>query len=189
MKKKYRPFKEARKFVRSLGLKNRDEWRVFCKSGEKPDDIPNYPAGVYKKDGTWKGLGDWLGTGRIATQNREYKSFGDARKFVRSLKLSGRKEWREYIKSGKKPDDIPSKPDGTYKKEWKGLGDFLGTGNVSGIDRHQQFRSFQQARKFVHTLKIKSQTEWNAYRISGKKPDYIPSKTRGNIQKRMDNLG
>jgi hypothetical protein len=51
----------------------------------------------------------------------KYRSFKEARKFARSLKLSGRKEWREYIKSGQKPDDIPSKPDGTYKKEWKDL--------------------------------------------------------------------
>ena len=186
--REYKSFEDARKFVHKLGLKNRDEWRVFCKSGEKPDDIPNYPAGVYKNKG-WKNLGDWLGTGMIAYQNREYKSFEDARKFVRSLKLSGRKEWREYIKSGQKPDDIPSKPDGTYKKEWKDLGDFLGTGNVSGINRHKQFRSFQQARKFVRSLKLKSQPEWNAYRISGKKPDDIPSKPDGTYKKEWTTWG
>ena len=61
----------------------------------------------------------------------KYRSFKEARKFARSLKLSGRKEWREYLKSGKRPDDIPSRPDGTYKKEWKGLGDFLGTGTIA----------------------------------------------------------
>ena len=187
-KKQWRQFEEATKFVHKLGLKNRDEWRVFVKSGEKPDDIPNSPSDVYKNKG-WKNLGDWLGTGMIAYQNREYKSFEDARKFVRSLKLSGRKEWREYIKSGQKPDDIPSKPDGTYKKEWKDLGDFLGTGNVSGINRHKQFRSFQQARKFVRSLKLKSQTEWNTYRISGKKPDYIPSKPDGTYKKEWTTWG
>ena len=188
MRKKWRPFEESRKFVHKLELKNRDEWSIFCKSSEKPDDIPNHPAGVYKNKG-WKNLGDWLGTGYIANQKREYRSFEDARKFVRSLKISGRKEWREYLKSGKKPDDIPSHPSGTYKKEWKGLGDFLGTGNISGIDRHQQFRSFQQARKFVHTLKIKSQPEWNVYRISGKKPDDIPSKPDGTYKKEWTTWG
>ena len=89
-KKTYRSFTEARKFVHKLELKNRDECSIFCKSGKKPDDIPSYPAGVYKNKG-WKNLGDWLGTGMIAYQNREYKSYEDARKFVRSLKLSGRK--------------------------------------------------------------------------------------------------
>ena len=84
--KKFRPFTETRKFVRKLGLKNLAEWRKYCKLAEKPDDIPSDPAGVYKNKG-WKNLGDWLGTGMIAYQNREYKSFEDARKFVRSLKL------------------------------------------------------------------------------------------------------
>ena len=76
-KKTYRSFEEARKFVHKLELKNRDEWSVFCKSGKKPEDMPADPAGVYKNKG-WKSWGDWLGTGMIAYQDREYKSFEDA---------------------------------------------------------------------------------------------------------------
>jgi hypothetical protein len=34
--------------------------------------------------------------------------------------------------------------------------------------------SFVEARKFVHLLKLKSQIEWNAYCISGKKPADMP---------------
>ena len=37
----YRSFKKARAFVRSLGLKSVAEWRAYCKSGKKPDDIPS----------------------------------------------------------------------------------------------------------------------------------------------------
>ena len=33
---KYRSFKKARAFVRSLGLKSQAEWRDYCKSGKKP---------------------------------------------------------------------------------------------------------------------------------------------------------
>ena len=172
-KKTYRSFEEARKYVHKLELKNRDEWSVFCKSGEKPDDIPNHPAGVYKNKG-WKNLGDWLGTGYIANQKREYRSFEDARKFVRSLKLSGTKEWREYLKSGKRPVDIPSHPGGTYKKEWRGLGNFLGTGNVSGRDRHKQFRSLTESRKLAISLGPKTQHEWKNYLKKNKLPNDVP---------------
>jgi len=43
------------------------------------------------------------------------------------LGLKSRKEWRDYSKSGKKPDDIPANPDNTYKnKGWNGWGDWLG---------------------------------------------------------------
>lgn len=57
---KFRPFAEAREFVQSLGLKNEHEWREYCKSGKKPQDIPQKPSRTYKD--SWKGMGDWLGT-------------------------------------------------------------------------------------------------------------------------------
>jgi len=59
--REYRPFKKARAFVRSLNLKNRDEWRTYVKSGKLPVDIPATPNQVYKDKG-WAGMGDWLGT-------------------------------------------------------------------------------------------------------------------------------
>ena len=39
----YRPFEEARAFVRSRGLKTQAGWREFYKSGKKPMDIPANP--------------------------------------------------------------------------------------------------------------------------------------------------
>ena len=47
----WKHFEEARKFTRSLNLKNRDEWEQYRKSGEKPGDIPSLPSEVYKNDG------------------------------------------------------------------------------------------------------------------------------------------
>ena len=67
-KKVWRPFDEAREFVRSLQLRNQTEWNEYCKSNKKPDDIPSSPDIIYKNDG-WISLGDWLGTGSIATKN------------------------------------------------------------------------------------------------------------------------
>ena len=49
MKKKWRAFKEAREFVQSLKLKNRNEWDKYCKSGKRPNDIPGGPEKSYKK--------------------------------------------------------------------------------------------------------------------------------------------
>ena len=118
MKKKWRPFEEARKFVRSLDLKKENEWRVYCKSGKKPDDIPVNPNVSYKNKG-WTTWGDFLRTGFIAASKRKYKSFEEARKLACSLKLNGKIEWIEFTKSGKKPKDIPSDPYGFYKnKGW-----------------------------------------------------------------------
>ena len=49
MRKQFRDFEDAREFVRKLGLKNKKEWQEYCKSGNKPDDIPSNPWDVYKE--------------------------------------------------------------------------------------------------------------------------------------------
>ena len=156
-----RNFGDARKFVHSLKLKNVNEWREYTKSGKKPDDIPATPNTVYKSDG-WISMGDWLGTGNIASHLIQYRNFEDARKFARSLHLKTWQEWDAYCKSGKKPNDIPSGLYGTYKKEFKGIGDWLGTGNIASFNR--KYRSFEEARKFVRKLGIKTYDKYREYK-------------------------
>ena len=118
-KKVWKPFEEAREFARSLQLNASREWYGYCKSGEKPDDIPVSPKDVYKNDG-WKDWFDWLGT------DREWRPFSEAREFTRSLQLKGWIEWIEYAKTDEKPNDIPSHPEKTYKNDWNGWVDWLG---------------------------------------------------------------
>ena len=103
---KYRPFAEARDFVCKLGLKNEKEWKEYCKSGNKPDDIPSYPGEKYKRQ--WKGMGYWLGT-ICGNNKRQYRPFDYAREVAHTRTKSG-KQWVEYCKSAKKPDDIPNAP-------------------------------------------------------------------------------
>ncbi len=163
----FRPYKEARNYVRNLKLKGIKEWREYCKSGNKPGDIPTNPHTVYKNE--FKGAGDFLGTGTVASYNKQFRSFTEAREFARALNLKAQKEWREYCKSGNKPDDIPTAPWKTYKKDFKGMGDWLGTGKT------RNFRSYKEAREFVRALNLKGQKEWLEYCKSGNKPNDIPS--------------
>ena len=63
--RKYRSFHNARTFVRSLKLKNRDEWIKFYtgkmpEKGTMPSDIPTNPRITYAKSG-WVNTADWLG--------------------------------------------------------------------------------------------------------------------------------
>jgi len=172
-KKKFRSFVEAHALIQKLGLKGEKEWREYCRLGNKPDDIPMTPHATYKNKG-WISYGDWLGTGSIATFKRKYRTFEEARKFARSLNLKKGKEWQEYAKSDKKPNDIPYSPDKVYKnKGWKDMGDWLGTGFVANFNR--VFLPFLAARKFVHTLKITGYNDWIAYTKSKKLPKNIPT--------------
>ena len=79
-------------------------------------------------------MGDWLGTGSIASNKRQYRPFKEARTFVRSLGLRSRAEWGQYCKGGlagyePKPEDIPTNPNQQYRDQgWIGIGDWLGYG-------------------------------------------------------------
>ena len=123
-KKKYRSYEDAKAFVQGLGIKSLKEWNEYSKSGQIPEDIPSTPNQVYVKE--WKGWGVFLGTGRIATFNKTFRSYKYAKEFVQSLGLSTIQEWQEFCKSGKKPEDIPTNPYALYKSEWKGYKEFFG---------------------------------------------------------------
>ena len=156
----------------ALGLKSFAEWRNYRASGKKPVDIPSNPNRRYARTG-WVSYGDWLGTGEVATRLRQYRSFTKARAFVCGLGLKSTTEWYDYCNSGKKPNDIPSNPNSTYKEAgWSGMGDWLGTGKIAP----GQYRSFAQARGFSRSLGFKSEADWRDYCKSGRKPNDIPAK-------------
>jgi hypothetical protein len=156
-----------------LGIKNNDEWREYCNSGTKPQNIPSSPAHAYGDD--FKGYGDWLGNGNLAPGSQNYQPFAQARQLVRTLGFKNSQEWQEYCKSGRKPQDIPANPYQTYQSEFQGMGDWLGTERLAGIHKHHNFLSYEKARRKVHSLELKSVAEWRAYCKSGKKPENIPT--------------
>jgi hypothetical protein len=171
MTKQFRDFESAREFARALNLKGNKEWRTYCKSGNKPDDIPTAVEVVYKNE--WKGAGDFFGTGIISRKDRVYRSFAEAREFAIMLNFKNRNEWQKYCKSNTLPTNSSSRPDYVYKKEWKGWGYFLGTGNIQL--QQIQYRSFDDARKFIHTLNLKTSSELNDFVKSKNMPKDIPS--------------
>ena len=60
----WRSFEESRALARTLDLVGGDGWADWCKTAERPDDVPVDPATVYKDEG-WAGWADFLGTGRV----------------------------------------------------------------------------------------------------------------------------
>jgi hypothetical protein len=96
----FRTFEQARAFVRNLSLKSYEEWNDYCASGKKPPDIPSNASRVYADTG-WAGIGDWLGTGRVANREREFLPLSEARAFVNGLGLKSGNEWRDFCNSGK----------------------------------------------------------------------------------------
>ena len=189
-KREYRPFLEARSFIRQLNLKSQAEWVKYCQNSMSelgPIDIPYDPATVYKNDG-WISVGDWLGTDAIATRSLKFRPFENALSFVHTLGLKTQGDWKDYCQGklpekGLKPADIPGNPNVTYKHQgWVNYGHWLGTGYVS--PRYRQYRPYELARSFAHTLRLKSYKEWRLYCEGGfsdkpARPDDIPAKPDG----------
>jgi hypothetical protein len=171
MTKQWKSFTDARKFVRELKISSQTEWQnKYCKSDNKPDDIPANVRHIYIEE--WTSWGDFLGTGNIAPKDRKFRSFLDARKFVRKLKLKNREDWKKYLKVNSFPSDIPKDPTKSYKKNWTSWGDFLGSERIQ--NQQKEFWSFEKARKHIHQQKLKNTQEWRTYSNSGQKPDGIP---------------
>ncbi len=171
-KKGFLSFELARTFVHTLGLKNARAWSLYCKSGNKPSNIPTAPEKTYEHSG-WVSWGDWLGTGSVSLQKKQFRPFEEARLFVRSLKLNSHVEWLRYCESDEKPDDIPVNPNIAYKNDgWISHNDWLGTNKKK---RSKIFLPFELARIQARELNLKSRAEWNLYSKSAQRPENMPS--------------
>jgi hypothetical protein len=163
MKKEFRSFDDARKFVHTLHLSSARQWKKYCKSGNKPIDIPSQPYAVYKNKG-WVNWSDWFG--------KSFLSYDDAKKDVQKLGLRSHTEWVKFRQSGKRPKNIPSNPSDFYKKEFKGYGDFLGTGTIANQNR--EFLSYDNTKKIIKKYKIHTQKEYRNLAKIGKLPKNFP---------------
>ena len=180
-------FEDAREFARSLKFKTQNDWFQYVKANEGLKDIPAYPNEAYKIKG-WINWGDWLGTGRIASQNYQCKSFEEAREFVRTLSLKNNKEWRAWSKSDARLYDIPTGPDQRYRDEgWISWGDFLGNNNIASTQR--EFRDFDEVKAFVKNIGFTSRTEWEEWLNSDERPIDIPSNPSKAYKKEWNGWG
>ena len=102
-------------------------------------------------------------------RGRRFRSFTEARAYVRSLGLKSQGEWREWYKSDNRPPDIPTTPERTYPDEWRGFGDWLGT--FKPANRDVRFRPFEEARAYARSLGLKTQKEWREWCKAGRPPD------------------
>jgi superfamily II DNA or RNA helicase len=115
-----------------------------------------------------------------------WRPFDEAKLFVHSLSLKNENDWRKYIKSGDLPADIPKSPNAVYQ-EWRGMGDFLGTGNVAPTDR--EFLTFDEAKKIVRDFKIKNQRELKEFIKSKNCPAGFPSNPNSTYKNHWKGLG
>ena len=133
--RKWMSFQDAKALIQKAGLTSFTQFREWTQTGNRPKNFPSHPNIIYKEK--WEGWGDFLGTGNISTKNREWMSFNQAKTFIQRQNIRTVEQFHEWSKSEQRPKDFPSTPNQVYTNEWRGWGDFLGTGNISTENSEQ----------------------------------------------------
>ena len=161
----WRPFKEARSFVRSLKLQN---WRKYCTENRgdlptRPPDIPANPDIIYLTKG-WGGWPDWLGK-----PIERFLKYEEAKKKIQRLKIASSLEFNKIQRKSRIRwmKMIPRTPNIVYKQNWCGWGQFLGCDERS--PRFRKFLPFNQAREVARKMKLNFFKEYKAI-VHGKDP-------------------
>ena len=76
MRKQFRTYVDARKWIHAQNIKSVSEWKKFKTTKNFPQDIPKYPNESYKKE--WKDWGDWFGSGSISPSKRQFLKYSQA---------------------------------------------------------------------------------------------------------------
>eukprot|EP00944_MAST-04C_sp_MAST-4C-sp1_P003293 g3293.t1 len=102
-------------------------------------------------------------------KNRRFLPYEEAKKVVNALGLKSRVDWRRWSRTERPPDIIPSHPEKIYKNAgWNGLADWLGKKKGSA------FLPYEEAKKVVNALGLKSRDDWRRWSRMERPPD-IPS--------------
>jgi len=167
-------FPIAREQARALRISSGAAWRLLSKEGKlRPKSLPSSPDKVYAKTG-WISWGDWLGTNRVADQEKAYRPFNLARQYVRTLGIRSGADYLTKWREGVIPKDIPAKPDKTYKEDgWISWPDWLGRSTEANQNR--EFLTFEEARNYARRTGLKTGTEWRVWSKQGNRPSKIPA--------------
>lgn len=153
--KKFVDYFEAKKYCLEKKIVTKNQWVQHIKRNEKPIYIPSRPDATYKNKG-WISWGDFFEQFNRFNRHHHYTTFKQAKKFARSCKLNYGREWMELCKSRQKPDNIPANIAQTYKAEFKGWGEFLGTGRIS-VQRYKDlYPTFKKLKRIVKKHNVKN---------------------------------
>ena len=159
-------YDEHKKLCQKHKIKTSGQWINLIKN-KKLKKYTTAPDAMFLKTGEWKSWGEFCGIGRIG----EYLPYKEAKKWAQSLKLKSKKDWNKYVKKNGLPIGIPRTPHYVYRKEWEGMGVFLGTGYLHTKD----WMPLDKAKKYLKKNKINSVEKYQTLFKEKKLPDNLPN--------------
>ena len=166
---------DAKKFIKNHTkgkITSQSEFNKWVKNKiegvvEKPVQMPSAPWQTYFNDPAWKGLGDFLGTNRVASRSIVYLNYEAAKTRLKKERLGSKEEYYTWLNKNLKTlkDEgiiLPKFCNQTYKEHWEGWNIFLSNNNPHG-KKNVEWMDFNKARKFVRTLGLQNTKEWYSY--------------------------
>jgi len=175
--KNYFSYDKAKEYVKNLEIKTLIEWKEKTKKELIPYFIPNRPERFYKNRG-WISWGDFLGTNRIANQNKKdfFISYDNCCKFVKENNIKSIIQWRKLVSTF--PYNIPKDPHNQYKnKGWISWGEFFGTGYIQDNLLAKNYLSYVESKNWIknNLPNIKSEKMWKLSVKNNEIPINIPN--------------
>lgn len=155
----------VRETFRLKGLRVEDVNFDIVKKTKPLETLLQYTSGFCGVD-TFKALRQAI------SKSREWRPFIAAREFVRDLKLSKIKDYRDFCKTPSRPKDIPTNPEKIYNGEWLNWADWLGTKRY--VRKDDEYCSFIEFKDFIKSSGIKSSLQFARLYKLGKLPKNIP---------------
>lgn len=98
-----------------------------------------------------------------------------AREIAISEGIQSATQYEKWYKINQ-PARMPKRPDRAYKKVWKGWWHFLGMEKDESSFKRRNFRSFEEARAYARSLKLKGVHEWIEFTKNSDFPKDIPAR-------------
>ena len=165
----YMPYKDAENFVRNLALTSAKEWTKYCKTSDRPQELPTNPDKQYSKNG-WIDWNTFLGTNK-----EQFLNYSEAKIEIHKLGFNLSDDYNKHAREGLLPSNIPRAPEHYYKStnEWVNWRDFLGTSDASV--KFRNYLTYDEAKKAIKKFNIKSSRHWKRVMKKDVRPHNVPA--------------
>lgn len=179
----YYSYEQSKEYLKKFNIKSSYIFYSMVKGGSFIEEINKRPYDYFnsKKRNTWISWEDFLSFSKDE-QKKDFISFEDSLKIVRSLNIKNQKDWVIKFKELNLASfKIPSNPDKIYKDNgWISYSNWLGLSNYRNLSKIK-YLSYDDCKKYVKTNfpEIINKNSWVKFDKSilpieiPKRPDYI----------------